>query len=202
MSRFIWQSVKTEYREERPSHHGTELRWILNIETMLDTEIGKTTTRGVVRHPGIAVIAPILDDGRIAIMRQYRYSLDGELWELPAGTLNGREVNGRMVATESPIECAGRELLEETGFEAGRIEPLLDCYTMPGSNDEVIHVFAAHDLTKREQSLDVGEVILEVRGFTRDEIMGMIRKGEIRDAKTIVGLLFLFSQTQPAAKNA
>ena len=202
MSRFIWQSVKTEYREERPSHHGTELRWILNIETILDTQIGKTTTRGVVRHPGIAVIAPILDDGRIAIMRQYRYSLDGELWELPAGTLNGREVNGRMVATESPIECAGRELLEETGFEAGRIEPLLDCYTMPGSNDEVIHVFAAHDLTKHEQSLDVGEVILEVRGFTHDEIMEMIRKGEIRDAKTIVGLLFLFSQRQPAPKNA
>ena len=202
MSRFSWQSVKTEYREQRPSHHGTELRWILNTETILDTQTGKTTTRGVVRHPGIAVIVPILDDGQIVIMRQYRYSLDGELWELPAGTLNGREENGRMLSTESPIECARRELLEETGFEAGRIEPLLDCYTMPGSNDEVIHLFAAHDLTKREQSLDVGEVILEVRGFSADEITEMIRKGEIRDAKTIVGLLFLLSRKQPAPRSA
>ena len=196
MSRFDWQSVKTEYREVRPSHHGTELRWILNVETILDTDTGRTTTRGVVRHPGISVIVPMLDDGGIALMRQYRYSLDGELWEVPAGTLNGIEVNGRMKASETPFECARRELLEETGYVAERIEPLLDCYTMPGSNDEVIHLFAAHGLTKKEQSLDIGEMIFEVREFSRDEVWSMLRNGQIRDAKTLIGLFYVLTEKQ------
>jgi ADP-ribose pyrophosphatase len=191
MSRFKWQSVETQYREARPSHHGTELRWILNVETILDTQTGHTTTRGVVRHPGISVIVPVLDGGGIALMRQYRYSLDDELWEIPAGTLNGVETNGRMSASESPLECARRELLEETGYEAERIEPLIDCYTMPGSNDEVIHLYAAYGLTRKEQDLDIGEMIFEVREFSVDEIWEMIRSGQIRDAKTLIGLFYV-----------
>lgn len=193
MSRFKWQSVETRHREERASIHGSELRWILNRETILDTETGSTMTRAVIRHPGICVIVPFLDEERIAVMRQYRYSVDRELWELPAGTLNGREEQGRMVATETPAECAARELLEETGLDAGKIELLTQCYAMPGSNDEIIYVFAARDLVQREQSLDIGEVISEIRGFSRDEIAKMIATGEICDAKTLVGLLLVLN---------
>ncbi len=194
MSRFIWQQVVTVYREQRESSHGSELRWLVNQETILDSLTGKTTTRASIRHPGICVIVPFLDEDHIAIMRQYRYSVDRELWELPAGTLNGREEGGRMIPTETPEECARRELREETGLEAGRLEPLAECYAMPGSNDEVIHVFAAYDLTQHEQSLDIGEVIMEVRSFSSEEIVAMIGRGKIRDAKTLVGLLLALSR--------
>ena len=192
--RFKWEAVETKYREERPSMHGSELRWLVNSETILDTETGKTVTRAVIRHPGICVIVPHVDDDHIALMRQYRYSLDGELWELPAGTLNGREENSRMISTETPAECAARELQEETGYAAGRLEKIAECYAMPGSNDEIIHIFVARDLTQREQSLDIGELINEVRPFSREELESMIALGEIRDAKTLVGLLLVLSR--------
>lgn len=194
MSRFQWQSVETKHREERPSIHGTELRWLVNSETILDTATGQTTTRAVIRHPGICVIVPFIDADRIALMRQYRYSIDGELWEAPAGTLNGREENARMIATETPEECAARELEEETGFRAGRLEKVAECYAMPGSNDERMHIFFAFDLTARKQSLDIGEVILEVRAFSGEELESMIASGEIRDAKTLVGLFHALSR--------
>ncbi|MEP7271150.1 MAG: NUDIX hydrolase [Acidobacteriota bacterium] len=194
MSRFKWQKVETVYREERPSSHGTELRWLVNQETILDSLTGKSITRASIRHPGICVIIPFLDPDHIAVMRQYRYSVDQELWELPAGTLNGREENGRMVPTETPEECARRELREETGFEARRLEVVADCYAMPGSNDEVIHIFAAYDLTQHEQSLDIGEVIMEVRAFSIEDLCAMIGRAEIRDAKTLAGLLLALSR--------
>jgi ADP-ribose pyrophosphatase len=194
MTRFKWLEVETKYREERPSMHGSELRWLVNSETILDTETGKTVTRAVIRHPGICVIVPHIDDDHIALMRQYRYSLDGELWELPAGTLNGREENSRMVSSETPAECAARELQEETGYEAGRLEKVAECYAMPGSNDEIIHVFVARDLTQREQSLDIGELINEIRSFSAEELESMMARGEIRDAKTLVGLLLVLSR--------
>jgi ADP-ribose pyrophosphatase len=194
MSRFQWQSVKTKYREQRPSIHGEELRWIVNSETIVDTASGHVTTRGVIRHPGICVIAPFVDADRIALMRQYRYSIDRELWELPAGTLNGREENSRMVAIETPAECAARELEEETGYRAGRLEKVAECYAMPGSNDELIHVFFAYDLTASNRSPDIGEVILEVRGVSLPELERMVAAGEIRDAKTLVALFYALSR--------
>jgi ADP-ribose pyrophosphatase len=123
-------------------------------------------------------------------MHQYRYAANDVLWELPAGTLEGREENARMVAIETPEACARRELLEETGYEAARFEKVSECYAMPGMSDELIHVFFARDLDRREQSLDVGEVIYEVRPFRVPEIEAMLAGGEIRDAKTLVGLFF------------
>lgn len=194
MSRFKWVKVETVHREERESRHGSELRWLVNQETILDSQSGKTITRASIRHPGICVIIPYVDANHIAIMRQYRYSVDEELWELPAGTLNGREENNRMIPTETPLECAQRELLEETGFEAGHLEHLLTCFSMPGSNDEEIHIFTAHDLTRREQSLDIGEVIMEIRSCSEEEICGMIASGQICDAKTLVALMAAFSR--------
>jgi len=99
-----------------------------------------------------------------------------------------------MVAIETPEQCAARELLEETGYEASRLEKVCECYAMPGSSDELIHVFFARGLIKREQSLDVGEVIYEIRAFNGTELEAMISQGEIRDAKTLVGLLSALSR--------
>jgi ADP-ribose pyrophosphatase len=99
-----------------------------------------------------------------------------------------------MVSSETPAECAARELQEETGYEAGRLEKVAECYAMPGSNDEIIHVFVARDLTQREQSLDIGELINEIRSFSAEELESMMARGEIRDAKTLVGLLLVLSR--------
>lgn len=186
--RFRWLEVRTEFRELRPSKHGEELRWIVNREKIRNEETGDVVTRAAIRHPGICVIVPQFDDGSILLMNQYRYAAGCALWELPAGTLSGREEGGRMIATESAAECAHRELLEETGYEASRIEKLGECYALPGSSDELMHIFLARNLTQREQSLDIGEVIYEIRPFKSTEIPRLIGDGTIRDAKTIVGL--------------
>ncbi|MFM8393719.1 MAG: NUDIX hydrolase [Acidobacteriota bacterium] len=189
---FKWQKIETVYREVRPSRHGAEQRWILNQETIANLTTGETVTRGTIRHPGICVIIPSFDDGRLLLMRQYRYPAGEAIWELPAGTIAGREENGRMVATELPEICAERELREETGYQARNLRHLGSCYAMPGSSDEMIHLFAATGLTAGDQSLDIGEVIEELRAFSRNEVLAMIASGEIRDAKTIVALaLFL-----------
>lgn len=189
-NQFEWQDVKTEYREIRASKHGDELRWLVNRETILNLTTGETTTRAVLRHPGICVIVPFLDDDQIVLMRQYRYAANQTLWELPAGTLEGQEENARMIAVETPEACAARELLEETGYEAAQLRKVCECYAMPGSSDELMHVFFARGLTAHQQSLDIGEVIYEIRGFNREEIETMIARSEIRDAKTLVGLFY------------
>jgi ADP-ribose pyrophosphatase len=191
MSRqFAWQKVKTEYREARPSKHGEELRWIVNQETILNTATGVTVTRGTIRHPGICVMVPFLDQERILMQHQYRYAADTVLWELPAGTLAGRVENGRVLPAESPEFCAARELLEETGYKASELEKVCECYAMPGSSDELMHVFFARGLAKHEQELDVGEIIEEIRPFRLAEVDAMITRREIRDAKTLVGLFY------------
>ncbi len=193
-NQFEWLETKTEFREIRASKHGEELRWLINRETILNRATGETVTRAALRHPGICVMVPFLDDGQIVLMRQYRYAANEALWELPAGTLAGREENARMIAVETPEACAARELLEETGYEAAQLEKACECYAMPGSSDEIMHIFFAHGLTKREQSLDIGEVIYEVRGFSGEELTAMIAAGKIRDAKTLVGLFMALSR--------
>lgn len=190
---FEWIEVNTEFREIRGSKQGEELRWLVNRETIRNTQSGETITRATIRHPGICVMVPYADDGRIMLMRQYRYAVDRALWELPAGTLEGREKDQRMVAVETPQACAARELLEETGFEASVIDKAGQCYAMPGMSDEMIHVFFASGLTKREQALDIGEVIYEIRPHTIEELKRMIAGGEICDAKTLVGLFLAFN---------
>jgi ADP-ribose pyrophosphatase len=193
-NQFEWQEVETEYQETRRTKHGEELRWLVNREKILNKATGKTTTRGVIRHPGVCVIAPFVDDDHIALMRQYRYAAGAELWELPAGTLSGREENKRMIPTETPEECAARELSEETGYEAETLEKVCECYAMPGSSDEILHVFFARGLRRHEQSLDDDEIINEIRAFSAEELEKMIEGGEIRDAKTLVGLFYALSR--------
>jgi ADP-ribose pyrophosphatase len=195
MSRFEWQKVETAYQELRPSDHAEELRWIVNRETILDRTTGVIITRGTIRHPGICVVVPFLDSDHILLMHQYRYAADRALWEVPAGTMSARLENGRVLPVETPEFCARRELMEETGYEARKLEKVCECYTMPGTSDELMHLFFAHQLTKREPSRDVGEVIEEVRSFSLAEIAGMIDRGGIHDAKTLVGLFHALRRT-------
>jgi len=189
-SKLEWKETTTEFREGREG----DLRWMVNREVIYNPETGLTVERACIRHPGICVIAPFADPDTIVLMRQYRYSIDGELWELPAGTLEGTEVDSRVIANESPEECAARELREETGYSAERIEKVVECYTNPGSSDQLMHVFFAFGLRKGEQELDEGELIRETRPFSTAELVNLIRRKEIRDAKTLIALFFALSR--------
>ncbi|HEV8439751.1 MAG TPA: NUDIX hydrolase [Methylomirabilota bacterium] len=189
-----WRAVTTAYRDVLVSARGEELRWLVNTERIHDPATGLTVTRSIIRHPGVAVIVPFVADDRIVLLRQYRYTIDGELWELPAGTLHGREEAGRVVATETAEACARRELLEECGYVAARWEKVAAWYAMPGGNDQIVHLFFAGGLGAGAQSLDEGELIREVRAFDASVLEGMIARGEIRDAKSLVGLFYALAR--------
>ena len=140
--------------------------------------------REVVVHPGAVVILPILDEGRIVMIRNHRISVDQELWELPAGT---RETG------EEPIETARRELEEEAGFRAGRLSPLIEFYTSPGICTELMHAFIATDLSPVGQRLEPGERIV-VETLSTAEVRRRFTAGEFRDGKTIAVLGTYFAR--------
>lgn len=142
-------------------------------------EGGRRHTREVVVHPGAVVILPILDDQHILLIRTRRYAVEESLLELPAGTLEKGEL---------PINCAGRELLEETGYLAQRLAPLGSFYASPGVLSERLYAFAAYDLQRHRQMLEEGEEI-EVSAVLLDEAVDMIRSGAIADGKTIATIL-------------
>jgi ADP-ribose diphosphatase len=192
--RFEWRGVTTEYRDVLVSSRGAELRFMVNRERIHDAVTGETVTRSIIRHPGVVVMVPVLDDGRILLVRQFRYPVDAELWELPAGTLAAREDGGRPVAVETPEDAAARELVEETGYAAGRIEKVAEWLAMPGGNDLCVHLYVVRDLARRAQALEHGEVIDEVRAFAPAELEAMITRGDIRDAKTLVGLFLVLAR--------
>jgi ADP-ribose pyrophosphatase len=141
---------------------------------------GRETTREVVEHPGAVAILPILNDGSMLLIRQYRYAIGRELLEVPAGTREPGE----------PAEVtARRELEEETGKRAGRIELLTRFYISPGWCNEQIVIYRAHDLVDTETNLDDDEVIDLVR-VTPEEVPGLVASGEIADGKTITALMY------------
>jgi ADP-ribose pyrophosphatase len=154
------------------------------VHTMLaEGKSGKPIQREVVVHPGAVVILPILDEEHIVMIRNERFAVGRELWELPAGTL---EVN------EPPLLSAKRELIEETGYEAKQVEPLVTFFTSPGICNEVMYAFVAQDLTFVGQNLDENEkIITEV--VTWQKAMDMVRDGTIADGKTITTLLYYHS---------
>jgi ADP-ribose pyrophosphatase len=145
----------------------------------LEDENGRIVEREVCVHPGAVVVLAFLHDGRILLEKNRRYSVGQTLIELPAGTLE---------KGEDPMNCAGRELLEETGYLAGRLKRIGSIYSSPGVLSEKLHAFAAYDLEKREPALEEGEEI-ELMPVTFEEALEMIRNGEICDAKTIATLL-------------
>jgi ADP-ribose pyrophosphatase len=140
---------------------------------------GVTTELDVIRHPGAAAIVPMADSETVILIRQYRHAVGGHIWEIPAGTLEAGEV---------PLDCARRELAEETGYTADNFEKIGEIVPVPGYSDERIHLFTASGLSSGTQQLDEGEW-LEVHRFPFYEAMKMVRSGEIQDGKTITGLL-------------
>jgi ADP-ribose diphosphatase len=154
----------------------------LRRDLVLEPE-GIRTTREVITHPGSVVVLPLLPDGRILLIRQYRHATRQFLWELVAG---------RMEAGESPRRAAARELLEETGYRARRFRVFLDVFPTPGFLEERMYILLAQELTSGDAQPEVDEKITS-HAFTFSQLRQMIRRGKLRDAKTIAGLLYYFS---------
>ncbi len=146
---------------------------------------GVEVVREIVEHPGAAVIVPFPVDDEVILVRQFRHAIGKELLELPAGTLE---------PGEEPAICAARELMEETGFRAGKIRPLGIVYPSPGVLSEVMHFFEARDLAPCESHPDPGEKIEVIRMPIRDAFAG-IRCGTITDGKTLIGLMMAQEQS-------
>ena len=149
----------------------------LNIDTVTLPN-GITVDLETIRHPGAAAVVPMKDDGTVVLIRQFRHAAGGFIYEIPAGKLN---------QGEDPLACASRELEEEIGYRAGKLELLASIFTAPGFADEVIHIYKATGLTEGRQQLDRDEV-LEVVQMPLADAIRKIGDGTIRDAKTIVGL--------------
>jgi ADP-ribose pyrophosphatase len=137
-------------------------------------------TREIISHPGSAVIVPVFADQTVALVRQYRHPAGKHLLELPAGSL---------AENENPELGALRELEEEIGVTAGKIEKLSEFYVSPGFLGEKMHVFLATELTATAQSLEDDE-ILSIEIFPLAAVRDLIETGKIEDAKTIIGLTF------------
>lgn len=153
---------------------------------------GIRTTREVVTHPGSVVILPLLPDGRILLVRQYRHATRQFLWELVAG---------RIERGENPRQAAARELLEETGYRVKRYRVFLDIFPTPGFLEERMYILLAQELTSGDARPEEDEKIIS-RAFSRSQLRQMIRHGKLRDAKTIAGLLYYFSFLAPRSRSA
>ena len=140
----------------------------------------------MIRHPGASAVVPFVDppgssDPRVLLIRQFRHAADGYIWEIPAGRLD---------PGETPDDCARRELVEETGMRADRLERLTTIYTTPGFTDEKIHLYVADGLVEGAHHREVDE-FLELRPTRWSVVLKMMETGEIADGKTLVSLLYL-----------
>jgi ADP-ribose pyrophosphatase len=149
----------------------------VTVDTVSEGEI--TYQRDVVHHNGSAVIVPVFDDGTVALVKQYRHPAVRFLLEVPAGTL---------AKGERPEIGAARELKEELGLDAARLEKLSEFFVSPGFCEEKMWVYLATELTEGEQALEEDE-ILDVVRLPIADALEMITSGEIQDAKTIIGLM-------------
>ena len=154
------------------------------IRENVTLENGVTTDMEFVAHPGATAIIPMLSESRVLLLKQYRHALRKYIWEIPAGTLDPRE---------SEINCAKRELIEETGYSADQWQKLAEITPVPGYSDERIHIYLATELQPAEQNLDKDEII-NVHEVEYSKALEMIKTGEIQDAKSIAGLFLAFNR--------
>ena len=141
-------------------------------------ENGVTIDLDIIHHPGASAIVPLTENNTLLMIKQYRHAVGDFIWEIPAGTLD---------PDENPLQCAERELIEETGFSAKAWQKLGEITPLPGYSDERIHIFLATDLTPASQDLDMDE-ILHVHEVSCDDAIRMVQSGKIEDGKTISGL--------------
>ncbi|NLM75677.1 MAG: NUDIX hydrolase [Clostridiaceae bacterium] len=154
---------------------------IIDVEVLtVELPNGRTAPRDVVRHSGAAVIVPVTDKGEVVLVKQYRKPIEQVSLEVPAGKLE---------KGEDPKICAARELKEETGYTAGKLEKILTLHPASAYTDEVLHVYLASDLTKGEANPDEDEFIT-ANVYPMEEALNMIKDGLITDAKTVAGVLF------------
>jgi len=139
---------------------------------------GKETTREVVEHPGAVAIVAETQAGKLLLVTQYRHPIRQVSIEIPAGKLE----QGEPLA-----EAAFRELLEETGYQANELKKVMDFYSTPGFSDEIMHLFVARGLTFDKMQPDEDEFI-DSQAYSKEEIIHLIRTGQIKDAKTLIGL--------------
>lgn len=147
---------------------------------------GTTGDLEMVRHPGASAVIPFLtdlagDDPQIMLIKQYRHAADGFIYEIPAGKLDG---------TEDPRVCAERELREETGCSAERIEHLYTFFTTPGFTDERIHAFMASGLTRGDTAHEKDE-FMTLETVTLSRALELIKTGELNDAKSALAILYV-----------
>jgi ADP-ribose pyrophosphatase len=162
-------------------HEGRAIRVFVEEVTLPN---GEVVSLDVVRHPGASAVVPFVSEEDVLLIRQYRHAAGGTILEVPAGKLDG----------DSPEVCATRELEEEAGQHAGRLEPLATILTTPGFTDERIHLFAAFDLTPVPQRLEHDEVIEVVR-MPLAEALQRVWSGEVSDAKSALALLHAAKRT-------
>lgn len=145
---------------------------------------GSTGQLEMIRHPGASAVVPFLDDPaapdpRVLLIRQFRHAAESFIWEIPAGRLD---------PGETPEDCARRELAEETGRRAGRLARLTTIYTTPGFTDERIHLFLAEQLEEGNHRREADE-FMEVHEVAWSDVLSMMERGEVQDAKTLVALM-------------
>lgn len=156
----------------------------VNVDEIEYNDTGNRASRQVAHHPGGAVVVPLKSDGKIILISQYRYPHRKPVIEFPAGKLEH---------AEDPLDCAKRELAEETGYTSNKISKLGKIFTTPGFCDEILHIYLAEDLIPGNHAREEGEEGMEILELTIDEIEKKIYNGEIVDAKTICGTHFLMS---------
>ncbi len=152
---------------------------------------GRDHQHDFIVHPGAAVILPLMNDGRILMLRNERHAVGQKLLELPAGTLDDGE---------DPRDCAARELEEETGWKAAQIDPLVKFFASPGILTEMMHMFVASELSEGKMQREPTEK-LELAPMTLTDALAAARDGRIVDGKTLIGLLYYNTFRRSAEKS-